>query len=275
MGNAVICESQWATKVISIDLRVRNPYTNNRCLGHSSLINQTRPSNPEFHHISVEFISREEQIMTGPLDGIMAIHNAFRRDMQIIDTAALQAAGGKKDQDATIERFRFFNDVLVWHATGEEKAIFPLLETVAPLVAEAYVMDHHGLDAAFEAMNAAYEARDRLQTARSAAAFKFHLDLHLKKEEKHLYRLFGERVPIPDQGRAAGQMASHVPQERFPEVVMWMFPLIGQDDRENMTRNLQMVLPAPAFGGVKQLIRQAIGDDWAELTRRIPSLLDA
>ena len=52
----------------------------------------------------------------------------------------------------------------------------------------------------------------------------------------------------------------------------WMFPLVGDDDRENMTRIWQMVLPAPVFAGVKQLIQQAIGDDWAELTRRIPEL---
>jgi hypothetical protein len=32
-----------------------------------------------------------------------------------------------------------------------------------------------------------------------------------------------------------------------------------------------MVLPPPAFEGVKQLIRKAIGDDWAELIRRIPT----
>jgi hypothetical protein len=64
-------------------------------------------------------------------------------------------------------------------------------------------------------------------------------------------------------------------QERFPEVVGWLFPLLEIDDRENTTRIFQMVLPAPVFAGVKQLIHQAIGDDWAELARRIPALLDA
>jgi hypothetical protein len=67
-------------------------------------------------------------------------------------------------------------------------------------------------------------------------------------------------------------MASTVPQERFPEVIAWMFPLIGHDDRENMVRIWQMVMPAEAFVGAKGLVRQAVGDDWAELTRRIPEL---
>jgi hypothetical protein len=210
--------------------------------------------------------------MTEPMDAIMAIHNAFRRDMQGIDAAALAAARGMPGQEPAIERFRFFNEILVWHAEGEELAIFPALETVAPLVAEAYIMDHHGLDAAFDAMNAAVSARDALATARASAAFKFHLDIHLAKEDAHVYRLIRERLPKPEQGKAVGIMSGHVPQERFPEVVAWWFPLIDHNDRENVTRIFQMVMPPPVFAGVKQLIQKAIGDDWAELVRRIPDL---
>jgi hypothetical protein len=48
---------------------------------------------------------------------------------------------------------------------------------------------------------------------------------------------------------------------------------MDHDDRENMTRIWQMVMPAPVFAGVKQLIQKAVsGNDWAELTRRIPTL---
>jgi hypothetical protein len=67
-------------------------------------------------------------------------------------------------------------------------------------------------------------------------------------------------------------MSSSVPQARFPEAVAWLFPLIGHDDRENVVRTFQMGMPAPVFAQVKQLIRQTIGDDWAELVRRIPGL---
>ena len=211
--------------------------------------------------------------MAQPLDAVMAFHNAFRRDMANIDAAALGLARGKPGLEATVERFRFFNEMLVWHAHGEELAIFPVLEGVAPSVAEAYLRDHHGLDAAYEAMSAAVAADDALETARASAAFKFHLDLHLDKEDAHLYRLIRERVSMPDQGKAVGLMASTVPQDRFPEVIVWLFPLLGHDDRENMTRIWQTVMPAPGFAMAKQLIQKAIGDDWAELTRRIPTLV--
>jgi hypothetical protein len=210
--------------------------------------------------------------MTGPIDAIMAIHNAFRADMNIIDAAALGAARGKAGLAPTIERFRFFNEILVWHAHGEELAIFPAVEIVAPSVAEAYERDHRGLDAAFDALNAAVSADDILETARASAAFKFHLDIHLAKEDAHLYRIVKERVSLADQGKAVGIMSSNVPQERFPEVIAWMFPLMGNDDRENMTRIWQTVMPAPVFAGAKQLIQKALGNDWAELARRIPTL---
>ena len=212
--------------------------------------------------------------MTEPLDAITAIHNAFRRDIQGIDAQALKAARGKSGA-LTSERIQFHNEILVWHAKGEELAIFPALEAVVPSVAKAYELDHRGLDQAIETLEAAVSAGDLLATARASAAFKFHHDLHLGKEDSHLYPLVKARVPMPEQAQAVGKMASTIPQERFPEVVAWMFPLMGDDDRENMTRIWQQVMPAPAFAGIKGLIKQAIGDGWAELTRRIPTLLDS
>jgi hypothetical protein len=115
-------------------------------------------------------------------------------------------------------------------------------------------------------------AGDALATARAAAAFKFHLDIHLYKEDTHLYRIFGERVPVPDQGKAVSIMAGEIPRELQPDFILWLYPLLGDDDRENMTRIQQMVLPPEAFAGVRQLIQGAIGDDWAELARRMPEL---
>jgi hypothetical protein len=216
--------------------------------------------------------SSQEAVMPSPIDAVTAIHNAFRRDMADIDAAALAAAGGQPGLEATVERFRFFNEVLEWHAHGEELAIFPALEDVAPLVAEAYEKDHRGLDAAFDALSNAVSARDPLESARATAAFKFHLDIHLDKEDTHLYRIIRERVSLADQGKALGVMAGEVPQDRVPEFVSWMFPLLGHDDRENMTRIWQMVMPPEAFRGAMQLVRQAIDDDFAELSRRIPEL---
>jgi hemerythrin-like domain-containing protein len=210
--------------------------------------------------------------MAVPLDAIRSIHNAFRKDIMAIDAAAHSAARGNGNLDLVLRRYTFFNEILVWHASGEDEFVFPAVEKVAPLMAEAYERDHRGLDALYDSLHQAVNASDVLAVARATSSFNFFLTFHLNKEEAHLYRIFNERVSMPDQGAIVGKMASKVPQERFPEVVAWMFPLIGDDDRENMTRIWQQVLPKPVFATVTRLIQAAIADDWIELTRRIPEL---
>ncbi len=210
--------------------------------------------------------------MVEPVDVIRAFHNAFRNDLHQIDTAALDSARGKAGLGPAIERYRFMNEMLVWHAEGEEAAVFPAIEVVAPLVAEAYEKDHRYLDAAFDELHAAYTGGDPLRIARASAAFRFHLDVHLNKEELHLYRIFRERVPLADQWKILGVLAGKVPKERYPEMVTWLVPLNGNDDRETMVRVWQANLPPPAFAGVKELAKKAAGNDWAELQRRIPGL---
>jgi hemerythrin superfamily protein len=210
--------------------------------------------------------------MAVPLDSIRAIHNAFRNDLKQIDAAAHSAARGQGGLDLVTKRYIFFNEVLVWHASGEEEFVFPALENVAPLVAEAYARDHRGLDTLFDSLHEAVKTSDPLSIARATGAFHFFSTFHLNKEEAHLYRIYDERVAMPDQWTISGKMSQKIPRERFPEVVKWLFPLIGPQDRENMVRILRQVLPAPAFAGILELVKAAAGNDWAELTRRIPDL---
>lgn len=210
--------------------------------------------------------------MAVPLDAIRSIHNAFRKDIIAIDAAAHSAARGQGDLDLVVKRYTFFNEILVWHASGEDEFVFTAIEKVAPLVAEAYERDHHGLDTLYDSLHKAVNVADVLAVARITSSFNFFLTFHLNKEEAHLYRIFNEKISLGDQGAIVGKMASKVPQERFPEVVTWLYPLIGNDDRENMTRIWQQALPKPVFEMVTKLIQVAIGDDWIELTRRIPEL---
>ncbi len=198
--------------------------------------------------------------MTGPLDAVMAIHNASRRDM-----------GGLTLRRSTLHEAKWGSrlrsnasdfSTKCWFGTPMARNWpFSPVEAVALAVAEAYERDHRGLDAAFDDLNAAVSSRDALVTARATAAFKFHLDVHLGKEDAHLYRIMRERVSVPDRDKAVRIMANTVPQDRFPELVAWMYHLMGHEDHENMTRIWQMVMPPPAFAQAKQLIQKAIGND--------------
>jgi hemerythrin-like domain-containing protein len=202
------------------------------------------------------------------LDAVTSFHNAFRRDMAAIDQAALAVAQGDDAQKITLERYRFFNEALVWHANGEEAVIFPALETVVPSVAEAYARDHRRLDVAYDALERAVAAGDALRMARASAALRFHLETHLAKEDAHLYRLVGERVPLSEQNKAVGSLAASVPKERFAEVIAWLFPLLEAVDRERLLRVWHELMPPAVLAGVIPLIHQAVGPEWADLAQR-------
>jgi hemerythrin-like domain-containing protein len=201
-----------------------------------------------------------------PLDAITAFHNAFRRDIARIDQAALSWARGEAPAPPDLARYRFFNEVLVWHANGEEAVVFPFIEREAPLLSEPYIQDHHGLDTAYERLHAAVEAGDALEAARGSAAFKFHLDLHLAKEDKQVYALIRERIRLPDEQGMVGTISGMTPRERFPEVIAWIFPLLIHGERQALVDVFQSLMPPEVFAGVKGLIRNALGDDWNAIT---------
>jgi hemerythrin superfamily protein len=211
--------------------------------------------------------------MAVPLDAIRAIHNAFRKDLVSIDSAAYNAAQGLGNLELVLKRYTLYEEILDWHAKGEEEYVFPAIENVTPLVAEAYQLDHRGLDTLSESLNRAIKTSDTLRIARSTSAFYFFLHHHLDSEEAHLYRIFNERVSLPDQGIIVGKMSQKIPQARFSEVVVWLYPLLEPDDRENMVRIMRQALPAPMFAEVTKLIHSSIGDGWADLTRRISDLV--
>ena len=210
--------------------------------------------------------------MTVPFDAIRAIHNAFRTDIAAIDEAANAAAHGKGGLNPVIQRYKFLNDILVWHADGEEEFVFPAVEKVAPLISEPYEKDHRGLDSLYGRLDKNISAGDPIETARSTAALSFHLNIHLDKEEAHLYRVFNERIPIQEQGKIASGMSQKIPPDRFPQTVGWLFPLVGIDDRENLVRIWQQAMPAPVFTRAVGLIQTAISDDWGDLLQRVPEL---
>ncbi len=210
--------------------------------------------------------------MARPLDAVTAFHNAFRRDIAQIDSAALAWARGDREATDTLARYRFLNEVLVWHANSEEAVVFPLIEKEAPMLSEPYIQDHHGLDAVHERLHEAVEANDALGAARATAAFKFHLDLHLAKEDRQVYPLLKRRIRLPEERGVGSTIAAMVPRERFPEVVAWIFPLLGPTDRENLVQVFGMLMPPEVLANVGVMVKQAVGDeDWAALSRFLPA----
>jgi hypothetical protein len=212
--------------------------------------------------------------MSSPLDAVTVFHNAFRADIARIDGAALAAAQGAPGLDAALERFTFMEQVLDWHAEGEEETVFTTLEGVAPRLAWTYDRDHRALDAGFAEFTRCMSLRDPVQTARATAAFAFHLDLHLDKEDAQVYPLIGEALSPAEQGGILATMSGHVPRDRFPDVVAWLFPLVDLDDRATMVRIYQQAQPPEVLTGLLGLIKGVIGDEYAALAAAVPGIPD-
>ncbi len=192
--------------------------------------------------------------------------------MKLIDDAAYRAAAGDGNLAPAVERLRFFSEILKWHADGEDELVFPAMDKVAPLVAQGYLHDHHEFDTMTEGLAKITAASDALVAARETAALTAVLRIHLDKEDEYLYPILKGRTSLEEQSAIVGGMAAHVPPERNPEFIRWLFTLLGHDDREMWTRVVMGLMPEQVFAGVKTLIRGTITDDWAELTRRIPEL---
>ncbi len=211
--------------------------------------------------------------MPAPLDAVLVIHNAFRRDMMEIDDAAYKVAKHGGDLSPVLQRLHFHSQILMYHAEGETDGVFPALEKVAPLVAKAYAIDHDEMDVMGDGLEKIRGAPDELVAARATAALWAQLRIHLYKEDVHLYPILRERITEAEQAPIVGIMASKVPPEVMPSLVDWIMRLLEQDDRETLTRVWMDLMPEELITNVKPLIRDSlVVEDWSELTRRIPEL---
>lgn len=203
---------------------------------------------------------------------IHCLHTAFRRDTREIDALAFRAARNGEDFTPVLERMSINGELLDYHAKGEEEAIFPAIERLAPFVAPAYVLDHRELDTMVAGLEAMRTATDTLSLARATAVLNAHLRIHLNKEDMYVYPFLQERIDEAEHASILGTMSRAVPPDRMPTLVRWLLPLLGQDDQAIVVRTFMTVMPPPVFAGLKPVMREAAGGDWAELTRRIPGL---
>jgi iron-sulfur cluster repair protein YtfE (RIC family) len=212
--------------------------------------------------------------LSGPIDIVHAIHNAFRRDIFQIDDSVFKIARSGGDLAALFDRIHTTGEILDYHARGEEAAVFPAVNNIAPLVAKAYLMDHRELDTMVSGLEAMRRAPDPLTTARATAVLASHLRIHLDKEDAHLYPILRERTTETEQTSIVGLMSKKVPPERFPTLVQWLFPLLSIDDKVVIIKGWMTLMPPQVFAGLKPLIRKIVAENWVELAQRIPQLDD-
>jgi iron-sulfur cluster repair protein YtfE (RIC family) len=214
----------------------------------------------------------EVTVVPVPLDIVRSIHNAFRRDVSQIDASTFKIARNGGDLTPVFDRLRTVGEILDYHAQGEEAAVFPAVDKLAPLVARAYFLDHRELDTMVDGLEAMRKTPDALVTARATAVLESHLRIHLDKEDVHLYPILRERTREREQASIVGLMSKKVPPERFPAMVQWLLPLLDFDDRVVVTEGWMKLMPPQVFANLKPLMKKIMAEDWVKLTQRIPNL---
>jgi hypothetical protein len=211
--------------------------------------------------------------LSSPLDAVRSLHNAFRADIFQIDDLALRTARSSGDFTVVFDRLHVIGEILDYHAQGEESAVFPAVDNLAPLVARAYFLDHRELDIMVDGLESMRNMPDPLATARATAVLGSHIRIHLNKEDSHLYPILREKTSISEQAAIAGQMSRKVPADKFPTLIQWLFPLLNLEDQTVITKVWMNAMPPQVFEGVKLLIQKAVPNSWVELTQKIPQLL--
>jgi iron-sulfur cluster repair protein YtfE (RIC family) len=210
--------------------------------------------------------------MSGLIDIVQAIHNAFRRDLIQIDASAFKLAREGGNLRPVFNRLHTVAEILDYHAQGEEAAVFPAVDKLTPYVAQAYLLDHRELDTMVNKLEAMRNTSDVIKTVRATAVLESHLRIHLDKEDVHLYPILRERTTDSEQASIVGLMSKIVPSERFPALVQWLLPLLDFDDRLIVMEGWIRLMPPQVFSSLKPLMKKIIAKDWGELARRIPSL---
>jgi iron-sulfur cluster repair protein YtfE (RIC family) len=210
--------------------------------------------------------------MSGPIDIVGSIHNAFRRDVSQIDATAFKLARNGGDLTPVFNRLSIVAEILDYHAQGEEAAVFPAVDKLTPLVAQAYLLDHRELDTMVNGLETMRKTPDALITARATAVLESHLRIHLDKEDAHLYPILRERTTESEQASIVGMMSRKVPPEKFPAMVQWLLPLLDFDDRVVVTAGWMRLMPPQVFANLKPLMKKIMAEDWVALAQRIPNL---
>ena len=215
---------------------------------------------------------RTVSLLSGAIDIVHTIHNAFRRELFQIDGSAFKLARNGGDFTPVFDRLHVVAEILDYHAQGEEAAVFPAVDKLTPLVAQAYFLDHRQLDTMVDRLEMLRKKPDPLITARATAILESHLRIHLDKEDVHLYPILREKTTESEQTSIGRMMSGKVPPERFPAMVQWLLPLLDFDDRVVITEGWMKLMPPQVFAGLKPLMKKIMADDWVKLTQRIPNL---
>ena len=203
---------------------------------------------------------------------IRCFHNAYRRDISQIDDMVARIARDGGEFTLVLDRLHTMNELLEYHAAGEEAAIFPAMDKVAPHVATPYLMDHRELDRMVNELETIRKNPNPLTTARATAILNSFLRIHLNKEDAHLYKILKEKTTDEEQGAMTLTMSRSTPTDRYPTMIQWLFPLLTLEDQVIVAKSWVDHMPPPIIASITPLIEKAAAGNWVNMVKIVPEL---
>jgi hemerythrin-like domain-containing protein len=210
--------------------------------------------------------------LSRPIDVIRCFHNAFRRDISQIDDIVNRTAREGGDFTSVLDRLHTMNELLDYHARGEEAAVFPAMDKLVPQLATPYLLDHRELDIMVNGLETIRQNPDPLTTTRATAVLGSFLQIHLNKEDAHLYMILKERTTDEEQIAMGVLLTRSVPPEKFPTMIQWLLPLLDLEDQVFVARGWVKVMPPQVLAGIRPVIEKAAAGNWVKLTELVPEL---
>ena len=214
--------------------------------------------------------------MPGPLADVKYIHNAFRFDLQRLQSdIKFFATLGDGDAEVLAKRFATVHEVLALHEQAEEAVLFPAVNAIQPGIADQYEKTHREIDPLRNDLLAALKAGNGDRAFDLIMELKPKMDAHLSQEEQELMPWCEQRMQPEQQGQLVGAMGQKMPQDKMPEIVPWMVRALPVDDRVGVLQMWHKVLPPPVFTAVKGMAKSGLNDQqWNELVGKMPALAE-
>ena len=166
------------------------------------------------------------------------------------------------------------NELLDYHARGEEAAVFPAMDKLLPQVATPYLMDHRELDNMADGLETIRKDPDPLTAARATAILHSFLRIHLNKEDAHLYAILRERTTDSEQMDIGALISRSIPPDKYPTMIQWVLPLLDLEDQVVVAKGWVNAMPPQVLASIRPLIEKAVAGNWVRLTKLVPELED-
>jgi iron-sulfur cluster repair protein YtfE (RIC family) len=215
-----------------------------------------------------------------PIQGIRFIHNAIRRGVVDIE-AAVDGVSSRETAAALATRVTFLAHEVHMHTSGEEEAIYPLLDERARNVARHYLFDHDEEEALFARLatlladwSGAPAYGNELR--RAAASLRYHALLHVKKEDDIIVPLVMQHFTADEQAQMIQRAVSRYTPDQLAQTFPWIVSAQTLDDRVAfIVDDLMKLMPPQVFGAVKGWIRAGLPvGEWDDIVQRAPQLAD-